>query len=351
MLKKLSISLVSLSLVLSILTNSYIFAEATNEQVPMESLGQAIQEYNIENQKTFENESEDLKERVLSHPEDPILAEAAQYLDIEPEVKENTTLDYFSTEIVLFDSSGKGVSLESYVDQLDAKASTNKSIAPSSAEQAISPQAQGGVVFTNELTGNLNNRNIVHTVKYVSDIGSVPDKVSVDNYLFKSTSRNGTYTKASYKYNNAMKKGSTLVNSLRAETKYWKGNLIASIYDNGVKAGGINRDTGIILYNNAALPYYKYVDTFSGKVNIEPASTTWQKVSNPVTWDNDKRGAYISWYISTYGNPNITWGGYDIHHIKPREYGGSNANSNLMPVPRNLHNSLISPWWASYNKG
>lgn len=99
------------------------------------------------------------------------------------------------------------------------------------------------------------------------------------------------------------------------------------------------------------MPYYEYVDSFSGKTNIEPYFTTWTPVSNPVTWTNTDRGTYISWYISTYGNPGCNWEDYDIHHIKSREYGGQNINSNLMPVPRLVHQLLITAWWASYNKG
>lgn len=43
--------------------------------------------------------------------------------------------------------------------------------------------------------------------------------------------------------------------------------------------------------------------------------------------------------------------GWGIYHILPREYRGTNSYTNLIPVPRNLHESFITAWWNSYNKG
>ena len=56
----------------------------------------------------------------------------------------------------------------------------------------------------------------------------------------------------------------------------------------------------------------------------------------------------LSGYINSYGTPPWKWADYDIHHVIPREYGGSNASSNLFPVTRQIHQQTINPWWASY---
>lgn len=39
-------------------------------------------------------------------------------------------------------------------------------------------------------------------------------------------------------------------------------------------------------------------------------------------------------------------GQYDIHHIKPREYGGTNDFWNLTPVQRRTHQQEFNKFWA-----
>lgn len=77
--------------------------------------------------------------------------------------------------------------------------------------------------------------------------------------------------------------------------------------------------------------------------------TNWTKVSNSVPpLTSTERGAYIKQYIDTYGDPKIDWSLYDIHHIKPREYGGTNSFDNLMPVLRNPNHYNITSWFRGY---
>ncbi|WP_218639268.1 HNH endonuclease signature motif containing protein [Paenibacillus sp. FSL H7-0326] len=56
---------------------------------------------------------------------------------------------------------------------------------------------------------------------------------------------------------------------------------------------------------------------------------------------------YKNWYDSTYPNADLNLSLYDIHHIKPLEYGGSNAMSNLIHLPKALHGS-VSGWFNGY---
>lgn len=65
-------------------------------------------------------------------------------------------------------------------------------------------------------------------------------------------------------------------------------------------------------------------------------------------WNNTLRGQYISLYIDTYGNPNWDWSSLDIHHVIPRERGGGNSFINLFPLPRDLHQQVVTPWWINY---
>jgi hypothetical protein len=49
-----------------------------------------------------------------------------------------------------------------------------------------------------------------------------------------------------------------------------------------------------------------------------------------------------------YQTPRGGWSAYDIHHIKPREYGGTNDFDNLVPIPRDVHQQQFNRWWSSY---
>jgi hypothetical protein len=67
-----------------------------------------------------------------------------------------------------------------------------------------------------------------------------------------------------------------------------------------------------------------------------------------VTWDNFDRARYIAeWHRRGYPTPRSGWEHYDIHHIRPREYGGSNDFWNLVPVERNTH-QLFNRFWEQF---
>lgn len=68
-----------------------------------------------------------------------------------------------------------------------------------------------------------------------------------------------------------------------------------------------------------------------------------------VVWDGPARAAYIKeWYDRGYGDLPGSWSDYDIHHILPREYGGSNDFNNLVPLLRQQEHVPFSSWWRNY---
>ncbi len=68
-----------------------------------------------------------------------------------------------------------------------------------------------------------------------------------------------------------------------------------------------------------------------------------------VPWGGNERAAYIKeWYDRGYPTPDGGWANYDIHHIQPREYGGTNSFDNLVPVPRQTHQDEFNAWWRDY---
>ena len=61
-----------------------------------------------------------------------------------------------------------------------------------------------------------------------------------------------------------------------------------------------------------------------------------------IPWGGNERAAYIKeWYDRGYPTPEGGWANYDIHHVHPREYGGTNDFDNLVPVPRQTPSGRI----------
>ncbi len=73
---------------------------------------------------------------------------------------------------------------------------------------------------------------------------------------------------------------------------------------------------------------------------------------NRVLWTARDLNSYrIEWAGQGNDDPPGGWGDYDIHHIIPRAYGGTNDFNNLIPVLRTYHQKVINPWRSSYGDG
>jgi len=92
--------------------------------------------------------------------------------------------------------------------------------------------------------------------------------------------------------------------------------------------------------------YPKIVDPRTGDY-IKLPSNIFKRVSKSerVKWGLKERGNFIAeWYRRGYETPKGGWDKFDIHHIKPREFGGSNDFWNLVPVERTTHRELNEFW-------
>jgi filamentous hemagglutinin len=68
-----------------------------------------------------------------------------------------------------------------------------------------------------------------------------------------------------------------------------------------------------------------------------------------VSWGLKERGEYIAeWYRRGYPDLPGGWKEYDLHHIKPREYGGMNDFDNIVPVLRQLHQDEFNVFWRNW---
>lgn len=101
--------------------------------------------------------------------------------------------------------------------------------------------------------------------------------------------------------------------------------------------------------NSAGDPYPQVSDPRTGKtISLPDGNLTRISPEHRTEWGLQQRGAFISeWNRRGFTEPPGGWDKYDIHHIKPREYGGTNDFWNLVPVERETH-KLFSKFWERY---
>jgi hypothetical protein len=116
-----------------------------------------------------------------------------------------------------------------------------------------------------------------------------------------------------------------------------------------VRAADGTADT-VTAVNRAGQAYPNVLDPRTGQPIPYPGpDLTKVPPAQRVTWTATDRAAFIkAWYDRGYPTPPGGWSDYDIHHIRPREYGGSNDFDNLVPVPRTVHQQQLNPWWQGY---
>jgi hypothetical protein len=108
--------------------------------------------------------------------------------------------------------------------------------------------------------------------------------------------------------------------------------------------------TGELPYNNDIIAYPSVSHPGTGDdMAFPPGPLERVPADQRVPWTNMDRYYYIQqWHDMGYAPPPGGWDLYDIHHIKPREFGGDNSFDNLIPVPRVYHNQRITPWWRNF---
>jgi RHS repeat-associated protein len=102
--------------------------------------------------------------------------------------------------------------------------------------------------------------------------------------------------------------------------------------------------------NSRDEPYPIYLDPRTGEPIPAPTNDLEiVDVEDRVTWDLSDREDFIKeWQERGYERPSGGWGEYDIHHIIPKEYGGTNDFWNLVPVERTFHQTQFNSWWSGY---
>ena len=132
-----------------------------------------------------------------------------------------------------------------------------------------------------------------------------------------------------------------------AHTCFWNvsGAAVAAYLD-GTTAEATLATSRIELTNNLGQLFPEYIDPLSLQDAGSMIWTDWAKLASSPTWNG--RDKYKTWYNATYGTQTDEWwAAREIHHIRPRIYGGTDDNTNLMPVETAAHH-LITTWFLNY---
>jgi filamentous hemagglutinin len=66
-------------------------------------------------------------------------------------------------------------------------------------------------------------------------------------------------------------------------------------------------------------------------------------------YDDEERGQCIAeWHRRGYDTPRGGCEHYDLHHVLPREYGGTHDFWNLVPVERITHRTQFDTFWQPF---
>lgn len=173
-----------------------------------------------------------------------------------------------------------------------------------------------------------------------------PVSLAVNLVNKRKTTSSGSYTDVASRTISAVKGTTYKLESSISLSYFWNATAkFTGTFKDGSKDSETKTSKRFLL-NKKGVPYPVFKDSKSNKVMSEPSSTRWTKKYYPEAWTTSKRTAYIKWYESNYGK--LSWTDYEIHHIRPRVYYGSNDYSNLIPLKKGDHRSIVSPWWTNY---
>jgi len=99
--------------------------------------------------------------------------------------------------------------------------------------------------------------------------------------------------------------------------------------------------------NAAGKRYPEVLDPRTGKpIPLPEGATKPIPPEQRVPYDGRQdRAAYIKeWYKRGYKTPEGGWDQYELHHIKPREFGGTNDFENMVPL-KDADHAQFTEWW------
>ncbi len=115
-------------------------------------------------------------------------------------------------------------------------------------------------------------------------------------------------------------------------------------------AGNVGRSPLVARIQAKLNLYPKVVDPRTGRYTKFPSGIIDRlPKAQRVAWTRQNRAGFIAeWHRRGYATPKGGWSKYDIHHIQPREFGGTNEFWNLVPVERGTHQELFNSFWREF---
>lgn len=187
------------------------------------------------------------------------------------------------------------------------------------------------------LTGDDVNHTVSATVK--NDFALWFSTVDITITLYSD--RTGTPVARASKHDDDLNLGENMTVTHTGVTESAKYYAVVSGTGNGE---AINYSTYHIPFNKKGKKYPTEITSpVTGKALPYDFPMTMTKIpeSQRVKWTSTERDNYAK--RTGY---NLT--GTEVHHIIPREYGGKNIDSNLIPLDPNDHRKIVSPWWVNY---
>ncbi|MEC1406954.1 hypothetical protein [Bacillus halotolerans] len=233
----------------------------------------------------------------------------------------------------------------------DGKVSTGQ-VTSDSQRIGIQKSSKSVVYLSHTFLGGKVNK-VIHGVEISKVVGVRPATLEVQQALCKSGYYNKQFTcphviRKTF-VGGQIKKGAEVHQLLNVNyTSFWKysGSAIATWAGKPPTLRTLTWTEGLYLTNKKGTFFPVYTDKQSGLDLLAPANVYFKKVKKKVDWGNKERKAYRVWYEKKYGKK--TWAKFEIHHQLPREYGGGNSTSNLIPLDTAFHRSEVNPWWRAY---
>ncbi|MEG7378897.1 HNH endonuclease signature motif containing protein [Bacillus subtilis] len=223
-------------------------------------------------------------------------------------------------------------------------------------DEKAHPKAASLVSMSYTTIYDPNKKSITTTIKIASIVGEKPIVIEARNDLYDSNTYSGKYGRVFVHSREFLGKDIKVGKSYSKSYYPKKTKFYMSQHTTVAGWKGTVPDTSTgtlapVLANKIGWLYPEIRNNHSKKTMPVPAKANFPIIpkDDREEWDSsDDRNNYIKKYIKTYGDPKWNWSGLDIHHVLPREYGGDNSFNNLFPLPRDMHQQILNPWWMKY---
>ena len=197
-----------------------------------------------------------------------------------------------------------------------------------------STQRAAGVNYIQISTYSAGRSKVAATLTMV---GGKPRNTSINVNLQRAASgRDYTTIKSTRGFNAGQV---TVTGNTNNYTRNWRVKLTGTYM--GYE---LNYTTGGSLFNRRGVKYPTATEVFSRKSCWKPPTNL---VKRQMKRSNSFRNNYIAYFNKKYPSTKISWRNYEIHHMRPLQYGGTNSVSNGMALNRTQHKKYTS-WWVYY---